>query len=74
MFDPSLPHLLEGIGDLPTLLVRGSADLVAPHGCVEAYEAAVPNSTTVSIEGAGHRPEIEDPDAFLAAVTSFLEV
>ena len=31
-----------------------------------------PNSTTVSIDGAGHRPEIEDPDAFLSAVTAFL--
>ena len=72
MFDPSLGHLLEGVGDLPTLLVRGSDDLIAPEGCVRAYEAVLPNSTTVSIEGAGHRPEIEDVDAFLSAVTAFL--
>jgi len=72
MFDPSLGHLLEGVGDLPTLLVRGSDDLIAPDGCVRAYEAVLPNSTTVSIEGAGHRPEIEDADAFLSAVTAFL--
>lgn len=73
MFDPSLPHLLAGVGGLPTLLVRGSDDLIAPHGCIEAYQAAVPNSTTVSIDGVGHRPEIEDPEAFLTAVTTFLE-
>jgi pimeloyl-ACP methyl ester carboxylesterase len=72
MFDPSLGHLLEGVGDLPTLLVRGGDDLIAPEGCVRAYEAVLPNSTTVSIDGAGHRPEIEDPDAFLSAVTAFL--
>jgi len=72
MFDPSLGHLLEGIGGLPTLLVRGRDDLIAPEGCVRAYEAVLPTSTTVSIEGAGHRPEIEDPDAFLSAVTAFL--
>ena len=72
MFDPSLGPLLEGVGDLPTLLVRGSDDLIAPEGCVRAYEAVLPNSRTVSIEGAGHRPEIEDPDAFLSAVTAFL--
>jgi pimeloyl-ACP methyl ester carboxylesterase len=72
MFDPSLGHLLEGVGDLPTLLVRGSDDLIAPEGCVRAYEAVLPNSTTVSIDGAGHRPEIEDADAFLSAVTAFL--
>jgi pimeloyl-ACP methyl ester carboxylesterase len=72
MFNPSLGPLLEGIGDLPALLVRGSDDLIAPEGCVRAYEAVLPRSTTVSIAGAGHRPEIEDPDAFLSAVTAFL--
>jgi pimeloyl-ACP methyl ester carboxylesterase len=72
MFDPSLGPLLEGIGDLPTLLVRGSEDLIAPEGSIRAYEAALPDSTSVVIDGAGHRPEIEDPDAFLSAVTAFL--
>jgi pimeloyl-ACP methyl ester carboxylesterase len=72
MFDPSLGHLLEGVGDLPTLLIRGGDDLIAPEGCVRAYEAVLPNSTTVAIKGVGHRPEIEDPDAFLSAVTAFL--
>jgi pimeloyl-ACP methyl ester carboxylesterase len=72
MFDVSLGPLLEGIGALPTLLVRGSDDLIAPAGCVRAYEAVLPNSTSVTIDGAGHRPEIEDPDAFLSAVNAFL--
>jgi len=72
MFDDSLGHRLEGVGDLPTLLVRGTDDLIAPEGCIRAYEAVLPNSTTVSIDGAGHRPEIEDADAFLSAVTAFL--
>jgi len=72
MFDDSLGHRLEGVGDLPTLLVRGSDDLIAPEGSIRAYEAVLPNSTTVSIDGAGHRPEIEDADAFLSAVTAFL--
>jgi len=72
MFDPSLGPLLQGIGDLPTLLVWGSDDLIAPQGCVRAYEAVLPTSTTVVVDGAGHRPEIEDPDAFLSAVTAFL--
>jgi pimeloyl-ACP methyl ester carboxylesterase len=72
MFNPSLGPLLEGVGDLPTLLLRGSDDLIAPEGCVRAYEAVLPNSRTVSIDGAGHRPEIEDADAFLSAVTAFL--
>ncbi len=72
MFNDSLPHLLSGVGSLPTLLVRGSDDLIAPQGCITAYEAAIPNTTSVSIAGAGHRPEIEDPEAFLSAVNAFL--
>jgi pimeloyl-ACP methyl ester carboxylesterase len=72
MFSDSLGHHLQGIGALPALLVRGAEDLVAPRGIIEAYEAAIPNATSVSIPGAGHRPEIEDPDAFLSAVNAFL--
>jgi pimeloyl-ACP methyl ester carboxylesterase len=72
MFNDSLGHLLQGVGQLPVLLIRGSDDLVVPQGCITAYEAAIPNTTTVSIPGAGHRPEIEDPAAFLSAVNTFL--
>ncbi|MEZ5264538.1 MAG: alpha/beta hydrolase [Acidimicrobiales bacterium] len=74
MFNDSLGHHLQGVGGLAALLVRGTDDLIAPRGCITAYEAAIPNTTTVEIPGAGHRPEIEDPDAFLAAVTNFLGV
>jgi pimeloyl-ACP methyl ester carboxylesterase len=72
MFNPSLGHLLAGVGDLPVLLVRGSEDLIAPQGCIAAYQAALPHARSVAVEGAGHRPEIEDPAAFLSAVTAFL--
>jgi pimeloyl-ACP methyl ester carboxylesterase len=72
MFNDSLGPLLAGIGNLPTLLVRGSDDLICPQGCLAAYEAVVPNHQSVSIAGAGHRPEIEDPAAFLSAVNAFL--
>lgn len=72
MFNPSLPKLLGGAGDLPVLLVWGTEDLIAPRGCVEAYEEALANTTTVEIAGAGHRPQIEDPDTFIDAVTGFL--
>jgi pimeloyl-ACP methyl ester carboxylesterase len=72
MFNPSLPHLLEGVGQLPTLLVWGDDDLIVPRGCIDAYEASIPNTTTEVLAGAGHRPEIEDPDGFGAAVDRFL--
>lgn len=74
MFNDSLGPILEGVATVPFLLVWGTADLIAPRGEIAAYEAVLPNATTVEIPGAGHRPEIEDPDAFLAAVKPFLGV
>jgi pimeloyl-ACP methyl ester carboxylesterase len=72
LHDPSLPYLLQGVGALPTLLVWGTDDLVVPRGCIEAYDRSVPDTTVVELPGVGHRPEIEDPAAFVAAVTGFL--
>jgi pimeloyl-ACP methyl ester carboxylesterase len=74
MFNPSLPHHLKGIGQLPVLLVWGTDDLVAPKGLIDAYDQAVPNSKVVTVSGVGHRPEIEDPEGFLAAVTKHLGI
>ena len=71
MFDPALPELLKGVPN-ETLLIRGSIDEVSPQGCVEAYAAAMPHTTTVVVEGVGHRPEIEDADRFVAIVRDFL--
>lgn len=72
MFSDSLPHRLEGLGNLPTLIVWGDDDLIVPKSCITRYEQAIPNSRTVVLNGAGHRPEIEDPEGFLSAVTGFL--
>jgi pimeloyl-ACP methyl ester carboxylesterase len=72
MFDPSLPYLLEGIGDLPTLLLWGEEDLVCPRGCIDVYERAIPQTRLRRFPGVGHRPDIEAPDEFVAAVADFL--
>ncbi len=75
MFNDALPHHLQGIGSgLPTLLIRGGEDLIAPHGCLEAYSRAMPQATALTIPGVGHRPEIEDPPAFISAVSTFLGI
>lgn len=71
MFDPALPALLPGVSN-ETLIIRGSDDLVCPQGCVDAYAAALPNAQVSSIDGVGHRPEIEDPDTFLRLIRNFL--
>jgi pimeloyl-ACP methyl ester carboxylesterase len=72
MFNPSLDYLLGGASDLPTLLIRGQKDAVVPHGCIEAYQKAMPHAQAIEIPEVGHRPEIEDSAAFLSAVRSFL--
>jgi pimeloyl-ACP methyl ester carboxylesterase len=71
MYNPSLGHLLEGV-TLPTLLVWGQADAVVPRGCIKAYKKAMPHAQVVEIPDVGHRPEIENPEAFIEAVKAFL--
>ena len=72
MHNPSLGHLLEGVTDLPTLLVWGQEDAVVPWGCIEAYQKALPHAQVAKIPGVGHRPEIEHPAAFTQVVQAFL--
>jgi len=72
MHNPSLGPLLEGVRGLPTLLVWGDRDRIVPFGAIEAYRKALPEAHLARIEGAGHRPEIERPNEFVAAVQSFL--
>ncbi len=71
MHNPSLPYLLRGV-KMPTLLIWGTRDRVVPRGCIDAYRAAMAGARVVEIEGAGHRPEIENPGEFERAVGKFL--
>jgi pimeloyl-ACP methyl ester carboxylesterase len=71
MHNPSLPHLLRGV-KTPTLLVWGTRDQVVPRGCIDAYRGAIAGAQAVEIEGAGHRPEIENVAEFDRAVRKFL--
>ena len=72
MFDPSLPFHLAGLGDLPTMIVWGDADLIVPRGAVDAYVAAMPAARVEILPGIGHRPEIEAVDRFVECVEDFL--
>jgi len=71
MHNPSLPHLLRGI-KTPTLLVRGSKDMIVPRGCIDAYQKALGGAQAAVIDGVGHRPEIEKPLEFVKVVSKFL--
>ncbi len=71
MHNPSLPYLLRGL-KIPTLLVWGTRDRIVPRGCIDAYRAAIEDARVALVEGAGHRPEIENPAEFDRLVRGFL--
>ncbi len=58
---------------IPTLLIWGSADPIIPaqHGR-EARER-IPGSRLVEFPGAGHWPQLDDPDRFAAELSDFME-
>jgi pimeloyl-ACP methyl ester carboxylesterase len=72
MHNPSLGHLLRGVKHLPTLLIWGTKDAIVPKGCIQAYQKAIIGAQVVEIPGVGHRPEIENSQEFVRAVTTFL--
>ena len=68
MFNPSLPHLLEGIDGLPTLLVWGKQDPMVPLSAAEVYQRSIKGSKVVTIDNCGHYPGVEQPAEFLKQV------
>ena len=72
MHNPSLGYLLEGVKNLPTLLVWGQKDTFVPRGCIEAYQNVIAGAQVAEIPGVGHRPEIENFAEFVRVVNAFL--
>jgi pimeloyl-ACP methyl ester carboxylesterase len=58
--------------NVPTLVVVGEHDQLTPPEDSEAIAAAVPGARLVRIEQSGHMSNLENPDAFNAAVLEFL--
>jgi pimeloyl-ACP methyl ester carboxylesterase len=73
MYNPSLPHLLGGVTDLPTLIVRGTEDRILPRDAALQYRGAIAGAKLTEIAGVGHRPEIEDSAAFVSAIVGFFD-
>lgn len=57
---------------VPTLVVAGSHDQVAPLSQMQAIAAAIPGSVLEIVPEAGHLMNIEQPERFNAAVRNFL--
>ncbi len=72
MYNPQLPRWLAGI-KVPTLLLWGASDQVVAPDYGRVYSELIPGSRFEVIEGAGHHPEIEQPDAFVERVAAFLK-
>lgn len=73
MFNPSLPHLLEGTANAPALIVWGRDDQIVPISAAEVYQRAMKNSRVITFEACGHRPEVEVSERFITEVQNFLE-
>lgn len=70
MYNPQLRRWLRRI-DVPTLVLWGESDRVVTPAYGRAYANAIPNARFELIERAGHHPEIEQPNAFVATLASF---
>lgn len=58
---------------VPTLVLTGSEDRVAPPAHSRHMAARIPGARFVELPGAGHISNIEAPDAFNAALEAFLD-
>jgi pimeloyl-ACP methyl ester carboxylesterase len=68
---PNLAGLLPRI-DVPTLVVSGDHDRVIAPRSNRRTAATIPGAEYVELDGCGHTPQEECPDAFVEVVRAFL--
>jgi pimeloyl-ACP methyl ester carboxylesterase len=69
--NPKLVRRLHRI-DKPVLLLWGESDGIVTPAYGRAYAERIPGARFEMIAGAGHVPQIEQPDAFVASVARFI--
>jgi len=67
----STPQL--GSIHVPTLIVVGDEDTVTPPSAAAEMHSGIAGSELVSIPETGHLANLEQPDAFDAAIARFLD-
>jgi pimeloyl-ACP methyl ester carboxylesterase len=72
MSDPSLDARLAAVA-APTLVVWGESDRIADPDYGRAYAAAIPGARFQLLRATGHMPQLETPDALIAAIRGFTE-
>lgn len=68
---PDSSSLLRSI-TVPTLVIGGEEDSITPPADAERMAAAIPGARLVILPGAAHLSNLEQPEAFNAAVAGFL--
>jgi len=58
---------------VPTLVLAGADDRVAPASVMERMAARIPGAEYVCLEGCGHLGPMDQPDAFNEALAGFLQ-
>ncbi|MBV8752972.1 MAG: alpha/beta hydrolase [Hyphomicrobiales bacterium] len=71
MYNPRLKRWLARIA-LPTLVLWGASDGIVSPAYGRAYAALIPGARFALIDGAGHHPELEQPDALADRILDFL--
>jgi pimeloyl-ACP methyl ester carboxylesterase len=57
--------------DAPALVIDGAADIL-PHESCREWLAALPNARAIVMNGVGHFPSVEHPEAFFSVLREFL--
>jgi pimeloyl-ACP methyl ester carboxylesterase len=71
MYSPSLPHVLGGVRT-PTQIIWGAEDRIIPVECGHLYQAAIPGAVLEIMDGCGHWPHFEKPEALADRVLQFI--
>jgi pimeloyl-ACP methyl ester carboxylesterase len=71
MHSPALPAVLGGV-TTPVLVVWGAEDRIIPVECGQAFVDAMPNARLQVLEGCGHWPHFEQPEALAKSVLDFI--
>ncbi len=70
MHDPKLQQRLAGLS-IPALVIWGESDRVFTPGYGRALAAAIPGARFELVRGAGHLPQMEQPEATFALLDGF---
>jgi pimeloyl-ACP methyl ester carboxylesterase len=71
MHNPKLKRRLHRIA-APALLIRGESDGLVSQDYLDAYARLLPDTRTLTINAAGHVPQLEQPVVFANAILEFL--